>query len=72
MTLEIKKLLPPQGVKWLFVRAQAKEVRNGRMDTEVTILDEKLKLVALSHHVCFIIENAHGPLKKAVPKEEKL
>ncbi len=39
MTLEIKKLLPPSGVKWLFLRAQAKDIRNGRMDTEVSILN---------------------------------
>ena len=72
MTLEIKKLLPPQGVKWLFMRAQAKDIANGRMDAEVTILNEKLELVALSHHICFVIDNAHGPMNKAAPGKGKL
>ena len=72
MTLEVKKLLPPQGVKWLFMRAQAKAIANGRMDAEVTILNEKLELVALSHHICFVIDNAHGPMKKAAPGKGKL
>ena len=53
------------------MRAQAKEIRNGRMDVEVIILDADSALVALSHHVCLVIDNAHGPLK-AAPKERKL
>ena len=56
MSLEIKQVLPPSGVKWLFVRAQAKEIKNGRMDAEVTILNESLELVALSHQVSFIVD----------------
>ena len=57
MTLEIKKQLPPEGVKWLFVRAQAKEVKNGRMDAEVMIFDQYMALVALSHQICFVVAN---------------
>lgn len=49
--IEFKKLLPPQGVDWLFVRARAKQIKDGRMDVEVTILDEESELVALSNHV---------------------
>ena len=64
MTLEIKRLLPPQGAKWLFMRAQAKEIKNGCMDAEVTIWDQESELVALSHHVCLVIDNEDGPLKK--------
>ncbi|KAG7004636.1 hypothetical protein G7Y79_00024g055860 [Physcia stellaris] len=61
MSIEFKKLLPPQGVKWLFVRARAKQIRDGRMDVEVTILDEDSELVALSNHVCFIVNIAPKP-----------
>lgn len=57
MTLEIKKSLPPEGAKWLFVRAQAKELRNGRMDAEIMIFDQSMALIALSHQICFVIEN---------------
>lgn len=72
MTLEIKKVLPPQGVKWLFMRAQAKEIKNGCMDAEVTILDQSSELVALSHHVCLVIGNEDGPLKTTQHKAGKL
>ena len=72
MTLEIKKLLPPQGVKWLFMRAQAKKIENGRMDTEVTIWNQYSELVALSNHVCLVIDSTDGPSKKAAGRGEKL
>ena len=69
MTLDVKRLLPAEGVKWLFMRAQAKEIKNGRMDAEVHILNGDMELVALSHHVCLVIDNAHGPLRTAAKAE---
>ena len=56
MNIEIKKLLPAEGVRWLFVRARAKQIQDGRMDVEVVIMDERMELVALSSHVCFIVD----------------
>ena len=55
LNLDIKKALPEEGVEWLFVRVQAKQIRNGRMDLEVTIMDEDGDIVALSHHVSLIL-----------------
>ncbi|MCJ1438944.1 hypothetical protein MMC27_008334 [Xylographa pallens] len=55
LNLEIKKVLPPAGVEWLFVRVRAKQIKNGRMDLEVVIMDEVGGLVALSQHVCLIV-----------------
>ena len=72
MSLEIKKLLPPGGVKWLFVRAQAKEVRYGRMDVEVMIFDQGMGLVALSHQLCFIVENFEAQRQKQRSSRGKL
>ena len=63
MGLEIKKSLPEDGVRWLFIRAQAKQIQGGRMDVEVLILDEGMDLVALSNHVCFIVDIARNPVK---------
>ena len=70
MNIEFKKLLPSQGVDWLFVRARAKQIKDGRMDVEVVILDEKSELVALSNHVCFIVNMAPEPPAKE--KDSKL
>lgn len=64
MSIEFKKLLPPQGVDRLFVRARTKQIKNGRMDVEVIILDDKAELVALSNLVCFIVDIAPEPSAK--------
>ena len=53
--LEMKKVLPPEGVQWLFLRAQIKKILNGRLDAEILIWDEKLELVAISHQINRIV-----------------
>ena len=72
LSLEIKKLLPAQGVKWLLIRAEAKEIKNGRMDAAVTIVDENLELVAVSQQVSFIVDLVEEAKKAASHKEGKL
>ena len=66
-SMQIKKALPPEGIKWLFIRAQAKKIQNGRLDAEILILDETRDLVAVSQQTCFF---ARGPRFKQ--KSEKL
>lgn len=72
MSLEIKKVLPPEGVQWLFLRARAKEIKNGRMDAEIAILDEGFELVALSHQVSFIVDMAQIPAIRPRQRDGKL
>lgn len=55
LNMEIKKLLPPDGVEWLFVRVRPKQIRNGRLDLEIVVLDEEGDIVALSSHVALIV-----------------
>lgn len=55
LNLEIKKLLPPAGVEWLFVRVRPKQIRNGRMDLEIVVMDEENEIVALSSHVALLV-----------------
>lgn len=57
MSLEIKKRLPTEGVRWLFLRARSTEIQGGRFDAEVTVWDSKLNLVALSHQICLAIKS---------------
>lgn len=64
INIEFRRLLPPQGVDWLFVRARAEQIKDSRTDVEVTILDDKSELVALSNHVCFIVYIAPEPSAK--------
>jgi hypothetical protein len=67
LNLDVKKTLPPEGVKWLAIRVQTKKVKNGRMDLEVHIHDEAGDLVALSHHVAFIISAARNTAARRKP-----
>jgi hypothetical protein len=60
LNMDVKKALPKEGVKWLFVRLQAKKIKNGRFDLEIVVLDEEGDVVALSHHVCFAVSAARN------------
>jgi len=60
LNLDVKKALPEEGVKYLHVRLQAKQIKNGRFDLEIVVLDEGGDLVALSHHVCFAVSAARN------------
>lgn len=71
LNLDVVKALPPEGVDYLFVRAQTKRVLNGRLDIEVTILDEHGDLVALSHHVTLVVDASRN-LAKRRTKDERL
>ncbi|KAE8452111.1 hypothetical protein EG329_001578 [Mollisiaceae sp. DMI_Dod_QoI] len=55
LNLDVKKALPEEGVEWLFVRVDTKQIKNGRMDLEVVIMDEGGDIVALSHQVAFAV-----------------
>jgi hypothetical protein len=56
LNLDVKKSLPPEGVKWLQIRVEIKKVQMGRMDLEVFVHDAEGDLVALSHHVGFVMD----------------
>lgn len=73
LNLDIKKALPEEGVDWLFVRTRAKQIRNGRYDLEVVVMDEVGDIVALSHHVCMILPAARNlAARNTANKETKL
>lgn len=55
ISLEMKKVLPPNGVQWVFLRAQIKKIQVGRLDAEILVLDEKLELIAISHQINRIV-----------------
>ncbi|KAK1593715.1 thioesterase-like superfamily-domain-containing protein [Colletotrichum navitas] len=55
LNLDVKKALPDEGAEWLFIRSMVKVIRNGRLDLEVTILDQSGDVVALSTHVNMVL-----------------
>ena len=63
----MKRRLPAGGADLLFVRVRAREVRNGRMDLEISIHDVEGHLVALAKQVVMVIDaqrNWRGKAKK--------
>lgn len=72
LNMEVKKNLPACGVDWLFSRIRTKQIKNGRYDLSITILDEQGDLVCLSQHVCLAV-SAQRNLKarQSFPDAEK-
>jgi hypothetical protein len=67
LNLDIKKDLPPEGVKWLAVRVQMKKIKNGRMDLDVHVLDAEGEVVALSHHVGLVVDASRNLADRKKP-----
>ncbi|TGJ78421.1 hypothetical protein E0Z10_g10347 [Xylaria hypoxylon] len=68
LNLDIKKVLPPEGVEWLHVRVHSKHIKNGRYDYEVVIFDDTGDMVALSHHVAMVMEGSRNTAKRGESK----
>ena len=75
LNLDVKKLLPEEGVDLLFVRVQAKVVKNGRFDLDVSVWDEEGEMVAQSNHASLVLDasrnmtrNGNGGGKKGESK----
>ncbi|KAK0126352.1 hypothetical protein ONS95_007958 [Cadophora gregata] len=64
LNLDVKKALPTDGVEWLFSRTTAKQVKNGRMDLEIIVLDEQGDIVALSHHIALAVDSSRNLAKR--------
>ncbi|KAJ5611875.1 thioesterase-like superfamily-domain-containing protein [Penicillium herquei] len=59
MSTEIKRSLPPEGVRWLYLPTDAKRIVAGRIHLEILLCDETMDLIAISQHVAQIIPAAH-------------
>jgi len=66
LNIDFKKLLPEEGVDWLFSRCKAKQIKNGRMDLEIVIMDAEGDIVALSHHVCLVLPASRNTAARRV------
>lgn len=65
LNLEVKKPLPQEGLEWLQLRIQSKQIKNGRLDLEVLILDEQGDLVAISTHVNLILGSERNTAERS-------
>lgn len=57
LNLDVKKALPPGGADWLFVRVRPGQLRDGRMDLQIVVLDQAGELVAISSHISLIMSS---------------
>ncbi|PWY69589.1 hypothetical protein BO70DRAFT_355929 [Aspergillus heteromorphus CBS 117.55] len=55
LNIDLKRRLPAEGVEWLYSRVQTKLVREGRTDLDVTVLDGRGQVVALSTQVGLVV-----------------
>ena len=56
LNLDLKSRIPPEGVEWLYSRVETKMLRNSRADLEVTVLDDKGRLVATSSQIALVVD----------------
>lgn len=55
VTTEVKRLLPTEGVRWLFMRVEVKSILNDRLDHHIILTSQEGDLVAVSNQVAQII-----------------
>jgi acyl-CoA thioesterase FadM len=60
LNIDFKKSLPAEGVEWLFVRVNTKQIKNGRLDLDIVIMDEGGEIVALSNHVGLALDSSRN------------
>ena len=65
MTVDVKRALPKEGVKWLFARMKTNEVVDGRLDVQGQIWDDGGNLIALAQYVWFVVETSRAVVTRA-------
>ena len=55
LSLEIVRQLPPEGVKFIFLRAEGKVIKDSKLIAELTVLDENMDVVAVGQGVDLLI-----------------
>ncbi|RMD43924.1 hypothetical protein DV735_g1191, partial [Chaetothyriales sp. CBS 134920] len=65
LNLDVKKVLPAEGVDWLFTRTKAKTIKNGRLDLDIEVWDDQGDLVATSHHSSLIVDTSRNTARRS-------
>ncbi|PWY77175.1 hypothetical protein BO94DRAFT_538032 [Aspergillus sclerotioniger CBS 115572] len=55
LNIDLKRRLPAEGVEWLYSRVHSKLVQDGRTDLDVTLVNERGEVVALSTQVGLVV-----------------
>ncbi|KAL4781175.1 thioesterase-like superfamily-domain-containing protein [Aspergillus varians] len=65
LSIDLKKRLPVAGEEWLYSRVVTREVRDGRTDLDVTVLDAKGQVVALSTQIGLVVSASRNLGRRA-------
>lgn len=68
ISTEVKKVLPPEGVEWLFLRFFTVQLKDNRMDEQIYLLDVDGEVVAIMHHQVHVVP----ALSKSKDKKAKI
>ena len=71
MTVDIKRALPTEGVKWLFTRMRTNEIIDGRLDVHGQIWDEEGNLIALAQYLWFVVDTSRAVITRAGQENTK-
>ncbi|KAI0435608.1 thioesterase family protein [Xylaria telfairii] len=66
LDLEFKRRLP-DGLRWIFTRVATKMLREGRMDLDITICDDKMELICAARQLIVVLE-AQRKFRPETPK----
>jgi hypothetical protein len=67
LDMEFKRRMPREGVKWTFTRVATRLLEGGRMDLDITICDEKMKVLCLARQAVLVLEAQ----RKFQPEKQK-
>jgi hypothetical protein len=71
LNLDVKKLLPDEGVDMLFVRVRAKVIKNGRNDLDIEVWDEGGEMVACSTHASLVMDASRNMTRNGIGNGEQ-
>ncbi|EWC43784.1 hypothetical protein DRE_07349 [Drechslerella stenobrocha 248] len=60
LSLDVKKALPKEGAKWVYSKVQSHQIKNGRWDLQVVLLDQNGELLATSSQVALMVDAARN------------
>lgn len=55
MNLEVKSMLPKEGIEWVYMRAMTKQMNKGRLDIDLQLRSADGQLLALSNQVALMV-----------------
>ncbi|KAJ0416648.1 thioesterase-like superfamily-domain-containing protein [Aspergillus carlsbadensis] len=68
LSIDLKKRLPLNGKEWLYSRVVTRQLQDGRTDLDVTVLDQKGEVIALSTQIGLVVSASRNIGKRGKSK----